>query len=105
MPDEISKTELGWSKMSLNSPSKRQFIKTAVYVAPAILTLKVAPSFASTGSGRGPRDDGPGNGNPGRDENPGNGGEDRGGNSDMGQRSSGPQGYRKKKRNWWWPFS
>ena len=33
--------------------SKRKFIKAAAYVAPAILTLKAIPSFASTGSGRG----------------------------------------------------
>jgi len=36
-----------------HDPSKRRFIKTATYVAPAILTLKVAPTFASGGSGRG----------------------------------------------------
>ena len=32
--------------------SKRELLKKAAYVAPAILTLKVAPSFASSGSGR-----------------------------------------------------
>jgi hypothetical protein len=30
--------------------SRRQFIKTAAYIAPAILTLAVAPSFAKPGS-------------------------------------------------------
>lgn len=40
--------------------SKRNFIKTAAYVAPAIMTLKVMPTFASTGSGRG--NNGVGNG-------------------------------------------
>ena len=33
---------------------RRSFIRKAAYVAPAILTLKAAPSFASYGSG--PRD-------------------------------------------------
>jgi hypothetical protein len=32
--------------------SRRDFIRTTAYVAPAILTLKAAPSFAQTGSGR-----------------------------------------------------
>lgn len=40
--------------------SKRNFIKTAAYVAPAIMTLKVMPTFASSGSGRG--NNGVGNG-------------------------------------------
>jgi hypothetical protein len=46
----------------MNEPnsSKRKFIKTAVYVAPAILTLKAIPSFASSGSGHG--NNGVGNG-------------------------------------------
>jgi len=30
--------------------SKRELLKKAVYVTPAILTLKALPSFASTGS-------------------------------------------------------
>lgn len=42
------------------SSSKRKFLKTAAYVAPAILTLKAIPSFASSGSGRG--NNGVGNG-------------------------------------------
>lgn len=44
--------------MTEHSFSKRKFLKTAAYVAPAILTLKAVPSFASSGSGRG---DGHGN--------------------------------------------
>ncbi|HEU0007384.1 MAG TPA: hypothetical protein VFS12_15480 [Terriglobia bacterium] len=32
--------------------SKRELLKKSVYVAPAILTLKAASSFASSGSGR-----------------------------------------------------
>lgn len=32
--------------------SRRDLVKKAVYVAPAIVTLAVAPSFASTGSGQ-----------------------------------------------------
>jgi hypothetical protein len=49
--------------------SRRDFIKTTAYVAPAILTLKAAPAFAQTGSGR-PTNSGPappqgtGGGNP-----------------------------------------
>ena len=39
-----------------NSPSRkasrRKFIKTAAYVAPAIITLSAHASFASAGSGR-----------------------------------------------------
>jgi hypothetical protein len=31
--------------------SKRELLKKAAYVAPAILTLKAVPSFASNGSG------------------------------------------------------
>ena len=37
--------------MSKHDVSRRKFIKTAGYVAPAILTLKAIPSFASSGSG------------------------------------------------------
>lgn len=32
--------------------SKRELLKKAAYVAPAIVTLSVMPSFASTGSGQ-----------------------------------------------------
>jgi hypothetical protein len=31
-------------------PSRREFVKKAAYVAPAILTLAVAPSYAKAGS-------------------------------------------------------
>ena len=68
--------------MTEHNSSKRKFIKTALYVAPAILTLKAIPSFASSGSqgnngvgngldpqprGNPPYNDGPGTspGNPG----------------------------------------
>ena len=33
--------------------SRRAFVKKAAYVAPAILTLAAAPSFAKVGSGKG----------------------------------------------------
>ena len=33
-----------------HSASRRQFVKRAAYVAPAILTLKAAPSYAKKGS-------------------------------------------------------
>lgn len=39
------------NKTSLNSTSRRSFLKKASYVAPAILTLPALPSFASSGSG------------------------------------------------------
>ena len=32
--------------------SRRNFVKTLSYVAPAILTLKAVPAFAAAGSGR-----------------------------------------------------
>ena len=32
--------------------SRRKFVKTLGYVAPAIITLKAAPAFAAAGSGR-----------------------------------------------------
>ena len=37
--------------MTDGQASKRELLKKAAYVAPAILTLKVIPSFASSGSG------------------------------------------------------
>jgi hypothetical protein len=37
--------------MTDGQASKRELLKKAVYIAPTILTLKVAPSFASNGSG------------------------------------------------------
>jgi hypothetical protein len=36
----------------LKNSSRRTFVKKAAYVAPAVLTLKAAPSFASLGSSR-----------------------------------------------------
>jgi hypothetical protein len=36
--------------------SRREFIKRAAYAAPAILTLKAAPSFAKPGSAKDPKD-------------------------------------------------
>ena len=36
--------------MSTNETGRRQFVKKAAYIAPAILTLKAAPSFAKPGS-------------------------------------------------------
>jgi hypothetical protein len=35
----------------VTSASRRKFVKNAAYVAPAILTLSVTPSFGSSGSG------------------------------------------------------
>ncbi len=32
--------------------SRRKFVKTLGYVAPAIITLKAVPAFAAAGSGR-----------------------------------------------------
>ncbi|MCI0427999.1 MAG: hypothetical protein L0Z46_08295 [Nitrospiraceae bacterium] len=37
--------------MKYHDVSKRGFLKTTAYVAPAIFTLTVAPSFAAAGSG------------------------------------------------------
>ena len=37
--------------MSGQQPTRRQFIKTGVYVAPVILTLTARLSFVSAGSG------------------------------------------------------
>ena len=39
--------------MSEKQQTRRDFIKKATYVAPVILTLSVAPSLASAGSGYG----------------------------------------------------
>lgn len=36
---------------AVTSVSRRKFVKNAAYVAPAILTLSVTPSFGSSGSG------------------------------------------------------
>jgi hypothetical protein len=37
--------------MSEMEPTRRELLKKILYVAPVILTLAVAPSFASAGSG------------------------------------------------------
>jgi hypothetical protein len=42
--------------------SKRELLKKAAYVAPAILSLKAVPSFAKTGSGQPKGNNGVGNG-------------------------------------------
>lgn len=104
--------------MTQHDPSKRRFILAATYVAPAILTLKVAPTFASVGSGRGNGNPGgsgeePGYGgsqNPGGGDSGGSGGEysgggDSGGGSQGGGSSSSASYHKKKKRNWYWPFT
>lgn len=36
--------------MSQTTPTRRDFVKRAAYVAPAILTLAAAPAFAKKGS-------------------------------------------------------
>ena len=46
--------------------SRRKFVKGAAYAAPAVVTLKAAPAYASYGSGR-PRNDGPPGGGPPND--------------------------------------
>ena len=38
--------------MTDEQDSRRELLKKAVYVAPTILTLKVAPAFAQNGSGQ-----------------------------------------------------
>jgi hypothetical protein len=35
-----------------HSNSRREFVKKAAYVAPAILTLQAAPAYAKVGSGK-----------------------------------------------------
>jgi hypothetical protein len=37
-------------KMDKTNKSRRQFLKTTAYIAPAILTLKAAPALAQCGS-------------------------------------------------------
>ena len=41
--------------MTDEQTSKRELLKKAVYIAPAILTLKAVPSYAQSGSGRNAR--------------------------------------------------
>jgi hypothetical protein len=50
------------SYMEQNGTSRREFVKKAVYIAPAILTLQAMPAFSKPGSGK------PGSGQP--DKNP-----------------------------------
>jgi hypothetical protein len=38
------------------SDSRRDFVKKAMYVAPVVLTLGVAPEFAKAGSTKHPKD-------------------------------------------------
>jgi hypothetical protein len=101
----------GTDMTELNS-SKRKFLKAAAYVAPAILTLKAIPSFASSGSGRGDQgNNGVGNGyDPQPTGNPpinDNGGTSLGnpGNSSGVSYQSQSGNIKKKKRRWYWPFS
>ena len=42
--------------MPKNGTTRRDFVKKAAYIAPAIVTLKAAPSFAKTGSMKPPKD-------------------------------------------------
>lgn len=37
-------------KLSSENAARREFVKKATYLAPVILTLKAAPSFAKSGS-------------------------------------------------------
>lgn len=39
--------------------SRREFVKKAAYIAPAIATLKAAPSFAKVGSDKAPEQPNP----------------------------------------------
>jgi hypothetical protein len=36
-----------------HEPSRRRFVKKAAYIAPAVLSLAVAPSYAKAGSNKG----------------------------------------------------
>jgi hypothetical protein len=42
--------------MKKHNASRREFVKKAAYVPPAILTLKAAPAFAKEGSIKDPKD-------------------------------------------------
>lgn len=56
-----------------HEPSRRQFVKKAVYVTPAVLTLAVTPSYAKAGSEKG-KDKGKNKGNDkGKKNDKGNG--------------------------------
>jgi hypothetical protein len=47
-------------KLSVEEESRRNFVKKAAYVAPAILSLTAAPAFAKEGSRKPPIERGPG---------------------------------------------
>lgn len=90
--------------MTEHDPSKRRFIKAATYVAPAIITLSVAPTLASAGSGRGGANpEYPGE-DPANGEDPAAGGDTPAGGGDpiAGGSSYAP---RRRRRRWWWPFA
>ena len=54
-----------------NEPPRRTFLKTLIYVAPAILTLQARPAFAQRGSGATPHNPKPkGNNGVGNGEDP-----------------------------------
>lgn len=61
--------------MSPVGPSRREFVKQSVYVAPAIVSLAVAPSFAKAGSGKPESWGGSDNEDRGRPESPGKSGD------------------------------
>jgi hypothetical protein len=44
------------SKRESKKNSRREFVKKAAYIAPAIATLKAAPSFAKVGSEKLPKE-------------------------------------------------
>ena len=44
-------------KLSVEEESRRNFVKKAAYVAPAILSLQAAPAFAKEGSRKPPPED------------------------------------------------
>lgn len=46
--------------MSKTDLARRDFVKKAAYIAPAILTLQAFPAFVKAGSGKGPPFDPPG---------------------------------------------
>lgn len=90
--------------MTAHDPSKRRFIKAATYIAPVIITLSVAPTPASAGSGRWDRKpeylgEDPATGG----EIPAGGGDPIAGGSSSG--SGSPDGLRRRRRRWWWPFA
>ena len=60
--------------MSRANESRRDFVKRATYVTPAVLSLAAAPVFAKAGSGKwvgGGKDKGRGGGHKGKDKDRG----------------------------------